>query len=168
MSFPWHGLLLHSSVNLSTTMISRIALPLCVLLVLISGCGPNTEEQRVMEMKAAARVDSIKQAARVELEQQLATQKAYADTLHTMQENVGQLQAQLIEAHAQLDVAQDELNRASLFKLGRTQQEREQQIHDASAKVEELRMRIPQLEATLTEEQARTNELASSGRAGKP
>lgn len=164
----WHGLSLHSRVNLSSTMIYRITLPLCALLVLMIGCGPSAADQRIQAEKVAAHEDSIKQAARAELEQQIATQKAYADTLHTMQNNVGELQSQLIEAKAELATAEDKLSRISQFQLGRTREERERQIHDATVQVEELRMRIPQLETALADEQARTSELASSGRAGKP
>lgn len=149
-------------------MLTRTTL-LCSLLLLAAcmGCGTNVEEQRAMEMRAAARVDSIKQATRAEVQREEAMRKAYADTLTGLKGEVMMLQAQVVASKAELVAAEDKLNRVSQFQLGRARWEREQQIKEAAAQVESLRMHIPELEAALAEAQGRANELASSGLAGK-
>ncbi len=123
-----------------------------------------------MEMKATAELDSIKQVARNELQQEQERAKAVADSTAAVQEanaeHVRQLQATIAELEterilttAELAAANDRLAQVGEFQFGRSVTERENQIKNATIEVESLKNSIASINRKLGQLRAQESEL---------
>ena|ERR1043166_2259118 len=123
---------------------------LCIALsaVMIIACGPSQEERAAKEK---AKMDSVASAT----EANVLRQQAIQDSIRTAAENAKQhreeQQASLIELKSRLAAAEDKMQSIKQFQLGRSTEERENQIASQTTIIEELRGQISDLEKELAE-----------------
>ena len=116
---------------------------LALLSISIISCGLSKEE---LAKKEQARIDSIKKAT----EDSIHRQQALNDSIQTaLAEDALAQEAnkeQLIDLKSQLAAEESKMESIQQWKLGRTEDEKAQQIGDQTKVIESLKMQISDLE----------------------
>lgn len=116
---------------------------LALLSISIISCGLSKEE---LAKKEQARIDSIKKATEDSIHRQQALndsiQAALAEDALAQEAN----KEQLIDLKSQLAAEESKMESIQQWKLGRTEDEKAQQIGDQTKVIESLKMQISDLE----------------------
>lgn len=120
-----------------------------LLIFSATSCGPNAEEKARIEQ---AKVDSIKSATEAEMKQKFAIKESLQNSLRIAEANVQTLNNNLAITKANLEVANDEMSKTKEFHMFRTDAEREQQIREASLKVQNIQASIADIEEAINTE----------------
>lgn len=110
----------------------------------IISCGPSKAEQ---EFKEKEKMDSVAQATKTDITRKQAIQ----DSLSAIAANQAAMKKQLIDLKSQLAAQQSEMDNIQGFHLGRSRDEKAQQIGDQTKVVETLKSQISDLEKQITE-----------------
>ena len=121
-----------------------------IALLAIMSCGPNAEQKAAAEK---AKMDSVANATK----NQIANEKAKQDSLASTEANKiadeamneekqSQLKSDLVQFKAQLATAEAKMEDIKTFHIGRAQSEKEQQIGDQTAVIENLKNQISDTE----------------------
>ena len=102
-------------------------------------CGPSKEE---LAAKEKAKMDSVAQAT----QNSIARQQAIQDSITNAAASNEAMKQQLIDFKAQLAAEQSKLDNIQDFKIGRSEDEKAQQIADQTKVVEQLKSQINDLE----------------------
>jgi hypothetical protein len=108
---------------------------IATLTISLLSCGPSKQE---LEANQKRQLDSASAAG----QQQVLDQQASEQALANEAANQEILKQQLIDLKAQLAAEESKLNDIKQWKLGRTEDEKAQQISDQTRIIEELKNQI--------------------------
>ena len=123
-----------------------------ILFVILISCGPNAKEKAAAEK---IKMDSIAQATQQKMEAKFALK----ESIKTATTDIQNMEVELTETKANLEVAKDGMGKIKEWQLGRTPQEREQQIKDQSYKIDELEKYVESLKSTIQTTKQKINGL---------
>jgi vacuolar-type H+-ATPase subunit D/Vma8 len=123
-----------------------------IILIALISCGPNAKEKAAAEK---IKMDSIAQATKQKMESKFALK----ESIETAATDIQNMEVELTETKANLEVAKDGMGKIKEWQLGRTPQEREQQIKDQSYKIDELEKYVENLKSTIQTTKQKINGL---------
>ena len=113
----------------------KTTITIATLTISLLSCGPSKQE---LEANQKRQLDSASAAG----QQQVLDQQASEQALANEAANQEILKQQLIDLKAQLAAEESKLNDIKQWKLGRTEDEKAQQISDQTRIIEELKNQI--------------------------
>lgn len=122
-----------------------------LLIVTIISCGPSAQEKAAAEK---VRMDSIADA----------TKKAM-EAKQSLEVQLDKFNTDLMQTKADLDVAKNEMNKIQEFQFMRTADERQQQVHDQSIRIQTLEKNVSILEnnvVVVTQQLNQVNQMLNS------
>ena len=121
----------------------KTILTIATLTIFLTGCGPSKEQ---LEAQQKRQLDSATTAG----QQQLLDQQANEQASVNEAANQEALKQQLIDFKAQVAAEESKLNDIQDWKLGRTADEKAQQISDQTRIIEELKNQIIETDKQIT------------------
>jgi len=119
------------------------------LLPLIFGaCGQSASEKAQLQI---IHDDSVKNAVAQALQQKYATKEALKDSIQTLTPQLSAFSNRMELLKANLEVANDEMNKIKEFHFGRTDAEREAEIRDQSLKIQNIEREASELNNKLNQ-----------------
>jgi hypothetical protein len=110
--------------------------------IVSASCGVDSEEKKLEE---SAKIDSIVRATELITKHKMESKIRLENQIESIETEIEKLEAQLIESIANLEVANDEMKRIKEWQLGRTTQERDDQIKNQVYKITKLEKDIMNL-----------------------
>ncbi len=117
---------------------------IAVLVSVLTACGPSKEQIAAEEKR---KLDSAATAGQQQLLQQQADDQAKVEAAA----NQDALKQQLIDLKGQLAAAESRLDDIQKWKLGRSEDEKAQQIEDQTKVIEDLKNQIADTEKQITD-----------------
>ncbi len=117
----------------------KAIISLTSLVLLLSACGPSKEEQ---EAKEKAKMDSVANAT----QNNIVRQQAIQDSITAAGANQEAMKQQLIDLKSQLAAEQTKMDDVQGFKIGRSEDEKQQQVADQTKVIETIKGQISDLE----------------------
>lgn len=137
-------------------LISAITL---IFLGILSSCGPNAEQQAAREKQ---RIDSAVKATQMEEKRKSDFQQMTKDSISMAEKETTSLESALIGAKGDLEVERVKLDKIKEFHFGRTSAEKESQIREQVAIIDNAEKRIEKLEGQISKLSEEINRLKSS------
>lgn len=118
-------------------------------------CGQGTAEKTRLQ---AVHDDSVKNAVEQNLKQKYAAKEAIQNSIQSLTSQLDGVNKRIEFLKANLEVANDEMNKIKEFHFGRSDNEREEQIRNQSLKIQNLEDEITALNSKINQDNSQLAE----------
>jgi septal ring factor EnvC (AmiA/AmiB activator) len=114
-------------------------------LITLLACGPSVKEKEAKEKAEKTKMDSVAKATESEIRQKMENKQALIDSIKNLKSNSQTMEMELVNAKADLAVANDKMRKIKEWQIGRTNSERENQIRQQTISIDFLEKKVNNL-----------------------